>query len=645
MTPNELRQAYLNFFKDRGHAVIPSASLIPENDPTTLFTSSGMQPLVPYLLGENHPEGNRLVDSQKCFRAEDIDEVGDNRHTTFFEMLGNWSLGDYFKKEQLRWFFEFLTDTVKLDPERLYVTVFAGDDKNKISRDTQSVKIWRELFKEKNIEAKDVELLTEEMGGTLGMQGGRIFYYNSEKNWWSRSGIPENMPEGEPGGPDSEVFYEFTSIKHDPAFGKHCHPNCDCGRFLEIGNSVFMQYKKTKAGFERLPAQNVDFGGGLERILAAQKNNPDIFQTDIFSGLIERLESISGKSYQETNTQRSMRVIADHVRGAMFMIAEDLEPSNKQQGYILRRLIRRSVRHGRLLGIEETFLGKLTETLVEVYKESFIEIAKNNTRICEVIENEEKRFGKTLQKGLREFEKAPPAKTLKIAVQEDIKVKDVGPDAKVLSPELVFKLYETYGFPLEMSIEEAENTGIIVPENTHELFNREKDNHSAKSRTAAQGMFKGGLADQSEATTKLHTATHLLHAALRQQLGEHVRQEGSHITADRLRFDFTHDQALSEQQINLIEQEMNHQIAQNLPVTKTIEDKEEALKSGAMAFFREKYPDKVSVYTIGTPDQPYSRELCGGPHVMFTGEIGSIKIFKQQSIGAGKRRLYARLDN
>jgi alanyl-tRNA synthetase len=373
MRTNEIRKKYLEYFANRGHAVIPSASLVPENDPTTLFTGSGMQPLVPFLLGEPHPQGKRLTDSQKSFRSGDIDDIGDNRHTTFFEMLGNWSLGDYFKEEQLNWFFDFLTTEVGIDANHLYVTVFAGDENAGVPRDTESVDIWKRLFKTRGIEAKDVELLTEENGGRLGMQNGRIFYYDAKKNWWSRSGTPDKMPEGEPGGPDSEVFYEFTHIEHDKKFGEHCHPNCDCGRFLEIGNSVFMEYKRTAKGFEKLPQRNVDFGGGLERITAASENTSDVFTIDIFEHIIKELENRSGKKYSDPAHTASFRVIADHLRSSVFLIGDGVTPGNTEQNYFVRRLIRRAVRYADKIGIEASGLSSFVVPLLEFYKGAYPE--------------------------------------------------------------------------------------------------------------------------------------------------------------------------------------------------------------------------------------------------------------------------------
>lgn len=639
MTPNELRQRYLQFFEDHGHAIVPSSPLVPENDPTTLFTGSGMQPMVPYLLGEKHPLGTRIVDSQKCFRSQDIEEVGDNRHTTFFEMLGNWSLGDYFKKEQLRWFFTFLTDKEKgvgLDPNRLFVTVFRGNSEIGIGKDEESVQIWKELFAEKGIEANDIDFSENN-----GMSDGRIFYYDEKKNWWSRSGVPQNMPVGEPGGPDSEMFYDFGSelqLHENSEFkDEPCHVNCDCGRFLEIGNSVFMQYIRTDKGFEPLPQQNVDFGGGFERILAVMENKQDVFETGLFLPIITHLEKISGQTYspllsgsadasldvlpyERGEIKRSMRVIADHVKAAVMLASDGVFPSNKGQGYFSRRLVRRAIRYGKMIGIDQPFIGDLVEVVANIYAEQYPEVMSQLSVVRSRLTEEESKFTKSLDKGLRFFEK-----------QEQI-------DGKV-----AFDLYQTYGFPLELTIELAEQKGEQV---NVEEFTKEFDKHKDLSRSASAGMFKGGLADHSEITTKYHTATHLLHAALRKVLGTHVQQKGSNITGERLRFDFSHDIPMTEHEKREVEGLVNEWITEDLPMTRQEMKKEEAIKSGAIAFFIEKYPDDVTVYTIGKDVESdwISKELCGGPHVSHTGEIGRIKLTKEQSASAGVRRVYMEVE-
>jgi alanyl-tRNA synthetase len=619
MTVNDIRTKYLEFMKRQGHAILPSASIRPENDPTTLFTGSGMQPLLPYLLGEPHPAGTRVADSQKCFRAEDIEEVGDNRHTTFFEMLGNWSFGDYFKEEQLQWFFTFLVDEIGLDPCKLYVTVFSGDEERAIPADTESVEIWKRLFAQKGIVAHDVEMISEEEGARRGMQGGRIFYYNAKKNWWSRAGVPQNMPAGEPGGPDSEVFYEFTDVEHDTSFGEHCHPNCDCGRFIEIGNSVFMEYIKNEDGtFGFLPQKNVDFGGGLERIVAAAQNSADVFTISAFQPVIQELESRSGKAYGGDVT-KNMRVVADHVRGATFMLAEGIVPSNTDQGYVLRRLIRRAVRHADTVGLAEQSFSSLAEIVIREYAQTYDALEKERETILQELDAEEAKFRKTLAKGMQEFEK--------MVADREINGKDA------------FILFSTYGFPLEMTLELAQERGITVNEDE---YRSEFEKHRELSRTASQGKFKGGLVDHSEMSVKYHTATHLLHQALRTVLGDHVLQRGSNITPERLRFDFSHPEKMTDEQKQEVERLVNEKIQEDLPVHRETMPTEEARKLGAIGLFGEKYGDTVSVYKIGaTGSDPYSIEFCGGPHVERTGVIGKFRIKKEESVGAGVRRIKA----
>lgn len=618
MTPNEVREKYLTFFKERGHTIIPSAPLVPENDPTTLFTGSGMQPLVPYLLGKSHPAGNRLTNSQKCFRSMDIEEVGDNRHTTFFEMLGNWSLGDYFKAEQLPWFFEFLTDQVGLEPERLYVTVFAGDEAAGVPRDEESAAVWKRLFKDKGIDAKEVELVTEERGAEEGMQGGRIFYYGA-KNWWSRAGVPEKMPAGEPGGPDSEVFYEFTHIEHDPAFGAQCHPNCDCGRFMEIGNSVFMEFVKNADGtFGKLPKSNVDFGGGLERIAAASANEPDVFLVN-HKEILAYLERASGTSY--ASDTRAFRIIADHMKAAVFLIATGVLPANTDQGYFVRRLIRRSVRYADKLGVQESLSG-LVDIVSRAYAGIYPELSEQQVAIEQAVTAEEERFRTTLARGIKELARFTGGGSL--------------------SAQDAFQLVTTYGFPLELIIEEAGEKGItqIDIEGFKELLKQ----HQELSRAGSEQKFKGGLADASEATTRLHTAHHLLLKALQEVLGGHVHQRGSNITAERLRIDFSHGEKMTPEQKAEVERLVNEKIKEDLPVVRTEMPKEEAEKLGAEHEFGAKYPDRVSVYSIGPLSSAFSIEFCGGPHVTHTGELGTsgvFKIQKEEAVSAGVRRIKA----
>lgn len=633
MTLQELRKKFLDFFESKGHAIIPSSSLVPENDPTTLFTGSGMQPMMPYLLGEKHPKGTRIADSQKCFRAQDIDDTGDNRHIVFFEMLGNWSLGDYFKNEQIPWMFEFLTKEVGLDPNYLYVTVFRGSREFNISRDDESVKIWQKLFKKVGIDAQAVDLAEEK-----GMRGGRIFYYDEEKNWWSRAGAPKNMPVGEPGGPDSEMFWDFgEDLKiHDnsPYKNQVCHVNCDCGRFLEIGNNVFMEYIKTEDGFDLLPQKNVDFGGGLERILAAKNNNPDIFLIDVFKPMIDLVEKLSGKKYIENN-QEPFRVIMDHLRASVFLIGDGVLPSNKDQGYFVRRLMRRAIRFAHKLGVDKNFCSKIGEQVIEFYQEDYSNLEESKDSILNEMEKEENNFRKTLVKGLKVFEKSVGVTWSDLDKSwDESKFKW---DAKKINGQLIFDLYTAYGFPKELISEEALSKNILIPEASWNEFEELFKNHQELSRTASEGKFKGGLADASEKTTKFHTATHLLNAALREVLGDHVYQRGSNITAERLRFDFSHQDKMTPEQIKQVEDLVNEKIQENLEVSMEEMGIDEAKKSGAIGVFGAKYGDKVNVYSVGN----FSKEICGGPHVKNTGSLGKFKITKEESSSAGVRRIKA----
>ncbi len=629
MDSSEIRKKFLKFFESRGHAVIPSASLVPEGDMTTLFTGSGMQPLIKYLLGEKHPKGVRLVNSQKSFRAEDIDEVGDNRHTTFFEMLGNWSLGDYFKQEQLPWFFEFLTEEIGLDPSKLYVTVFAGDPESNVPRDTESVEIWKRLFKEKGIEAKDMELITEENASELGMQEGRIFYYRT-KNWWSRAGAPAKMPPHEPGGPDSEVFFEFTDAPHDEKFGKYCHPNCDCGRFMEIGNSVFMEYIKKEDGtFEKLAQQNVDFGGGLERITAASRNDPDMFNIDLLKSLIAVLP------IADTDQGRKC-IIVDHARASFFLIADGVRPSNKQQGYILRRLLRRMIVQAHL-GSFGSFAGTdtLSMSAAEDIKAVFRKISEiyrgiyplNIDLANEVFTEEFTRFNRVFRDGLREIKRL-----------------------EKIDSATAFKLYESFGVTYEIIKDVA---GVKAETLTQDAFDREFEKHQEISRAGVEkkfgghgllldtGELKAGSEEELKIVTRLHTATHLLNAALRQVLGNTVEQRGSDITAERTRFDFLFPRKLIQEEIKKIEDLVNYAVSKDFAVSADELPLEEAKKSGALFFYKGRYPERVKVYTVGNLQEIFSKELCGGPHVSRTGEIGRFKIEKEESSSAGVRRIRA----
>jgi len=623
MKISEVRSRFLRFYEERGHRIIPSASLVPENDQTTLFTGSGMQPMLPYLLGEEHPLGTRIVDSQKCFRGEDIDEVGDSRHTTFFEMLGNWSLGDYFKSEQLPWIFEFLTSSsvgLDIDPNRLYVTIFAGDEENNLPRDTESASIWSKLFSNVGIIAKEAHMGSEEDASKRGIQTGeRIFYYSAKKNWWSRAGVPSNMPIGEPGGPDSEIFYEFTDVPHDSKYGEHCHPNCDCGRFLEIGNSVFMQYIKTKDTFEKLPKENVDFGGGLERMSAVTENFSDIFEIDVFRSIIQFLEIKSGKQYQDKTFQKSFRIVADHVRGALFMVSEGILPSNTEQGYFVRRLIRRAVRHADILGVEQGSLSSLVGIITSEYEDTYPLLRSTEKENESMIHAEEEKFRVTLERGLKEFEK-------------------ISRGHSRVSGEDAFILFSTYGFPVELTQEMADEKGLGVD---REAFEKAFKEHQNMSRKGAEKKFKGGLGDTSDMSVRYHTATHLLNAALRHVLGTHVEQRGSNITPERLRFDFSHPEKLTDDQKKAVELFVNEAIHAALPVQFEEMSLEEAHAIGAVGVFGDKYSNRVRVYTIGFKDEPVSIEICGGPHVKNTQELGHFTILKEEASSAGVRRIKA----
>ena len=641
MTGNEIRKKYLDFMAKRGHAIIPSAALVPENDPTTLFTGSGMQPLVPYLMGEAHPKGTRLADSQKCFRAEDIEEVGDNRHTTFFEMLGNWSLGDYFKEEQLTWFYTFLVDEIGLDPKRIYVTAFIGDEAVGISKDTKAVEIWQKLFAERGVSNEVAEIGSEEAGGRRGIKKGeRIFYYDSAKNWWSRAGKPENMPAGEIGGPDSEVFYDFGT-PHDSKFGEHCHPNCDCGRFLEIGNSVFMEYLKTEQGFEKLPKQNVDFGGGLERIAAAVLGENDIFKVDLLWAVVEKIEELSGQKYDDN--KEAFRVVTDHIRGAVFMIGDGVWPSNSEQGYFARRLLRRAVRYADKLGIPSGELKNLAESVIGKYAEHYTNLSAKHEEIKQAIAKEEAQFRRTLEKGLKQFNKISLQIHVDTKEVDGQKVIDQGSAraVKSISAQNAFDLFTTYGFPIELTEEIAAEKGLVVDKAGFEKLMQE---HREKSRAGAEQKFKGGLADHSEKVVQYHTTTHLMLAALRHFLGDEVHQAGSNITGERLRFDFTYPKKVERETLDKIEEWVNNAIKTGGQVTIDVMPKETAKTDPTIeGSFWERYPDEVKVYTItGNDGTVFSRELCGGPHVEKLEDIkGTFKIKKESSSSAGVRRIKA----
>lgn len=638
MTTNEVREKYVKFFESKGHKIVPAASLVPENDPTTLFTGSGMQPMVPYLLGEKHPMGTKITDSQKCFRTGDIDDVGDNRHTTFFEMLGNWSLGDYFKKEQIPWMFEFLVEELKLDPNKLFVSAFIGDTNNNIPKDTEAGKLWKNLFESKNIDALEIEIGSEENGGKVGMQGGRIFYYDAKKNWWSRSGVPENMPVGEPGGPDSEMFYEFSNVEHNKKFGENCHPNCDCGRFIEIGNNVFMEYKKNPDNtFSKLPQQNIDFGGGLERMVAATMDKNDIFEIDALKGIVNTLENLSGKSYKDPEFTSTFRVIADHIRASVFLIGDGVTPSNTEQGYFVRRLLRRAIRFWDKLGIQNEGIFALVAPLLELYKDAYPETFNKKDFIAEEIKKEEEKFRETLRLGLKEFENIFQINFSKNPDFSDSTTK------KTIEGKTAFKLYSSYGFPIELIIEEAKNRGIEVDVAG---FDEEFKEHKDLSRAGSEQKFRGGLGDTSDKSLQYHTATHLLQQALRQVLGPEVGQKGSNITPERLRFDFSYNAKMTDEQKKQVEDIVNQKISEALPVQVVSLPKEEAVKTGAIHFFGEKYPDTVTVYFVGnTLEDAFSKEFCGGPHVKNTSELkGIFKIQKEEAVSQGVRRIKAVLE-
>ncbi len=626
MNASEIRQKFLEFQESKGHKVIAPAPLVLENDPTTLFTGSGMQPLLRYLLGEKHPDGTRLSDSQPCLRLQDIEDVGDPRHTTVFEMLGNWSLGDYFKKEQIENYFEFLTQVIGLDPEKIFVTCFIGSEKYGIPKDEEAAKIWQGVFEKAGVEAKIVDLDTAENGDKRGIKPGeRIFFYNDKENWWSRGGGIETTPIGDPCGPDSEVFYDFGEDKQDvEKYGKS-HPASDGARFMEIGNQVFMQYRRNEDGtFSELEHKNVDFGGGLERLCAAQMGSFDVFKISLMQPIIKKLEELSGKSYD--NNTDEMRIICDHLRGAYLLAAQGLAPSNKAQGYALRRLIRRAILKALDLGIAQDFLRETISPIEDEYKSLPDSILTNREHALEILEKEERAFRQTLNKGLKELEKI-------VRKQEIITGQDI------------FKLQDTYGFPYEISIEEIFRQNLKLSEHYKDEFDQALAEQRERSKTASKGMFKGGLEDHGEQTTKYHTATHLCLAALQKHVSRDICQKGSNITADRMRFDFNCDHKLTLEEIKTVEDQVNRWIKADLPVVFAEYDKAYARDTlKAHGQFWDKYPDKLKVYTIGDEKNPVSREVCGGPHVEHTGVLGHFKIQKEESSSAGVRRIKAVLE-
>ena len=576
----EIRNKYLNFFKEHGHAVIPSAPLIPENDPSVLFTTAGMQPLVPYLLGEKHPQGTRLTDYQKCVRTNDIDEVGDNRHLTYFEMLGNWSLGDYFKDESIQMSFDFLTKELGIPVEKLSVTCFAGDED--CPKDEVSANAWKRA----------------------GIPEERIYFYGKDDNWWIAG-------EEGPCGPDTEMFYDTGKL----ACGPDCQPSCDCGKYVEIWNNVFMEYFKDKNGYSKLKQKNVDTGLGLERMTMLLQGKETPFDTELFAPVMDKLKEI-----QKVDIIESRRIIAEHLRSSMMIISDGGRPSNLDRGYVLRRLIRRMIRHMNKLQIDLNELSTLIDINVDNLKEMYPDLEKNREVIKNVIIEEKNKFVKTLSHGEREFEK------------EIAKLKEKSIDT--IPGTVVFRLYDTYGFPPEVTKELAEENEFKVDLKEFEKLFKE---HQEKSRQGAEHKFKGGLADQNEKTIAYHTATHLLHEALREVLGDHVKQSGSNITEERLRFDFTHPQKMTKEEIRKVEDLVNEQIKRDLQVKCEEMSYEDAKKSGAIGLFTDKYGDKVKVYTIGD----FSKEICGGPHVTHTGDMGTFKIKKEESSSSGVRRIKA----
>lgn len=630
MNAQNIRKAYLDFFKERGHEVIPRASLILQDDPTTLFTGSGMQPMIPFLLGQPHPEGRRIADSQTCLRAQDIDDIGDNRHTTFFEMLGNWSLGDYFKKEQINWMWQFLSEEVGLDMSRVYITCYIGDERYNIPKDTEAAEIWAELYEKAGLSSGQADIGSEEAGYARGINPGeRIFYYDGSKNWWSRNGAPESTPVGDPCGPDSEMFYEFTSVEHDKSFGEHCHPNCDCGRFMEIGNNVFMAYKKVADGvFEPLEKPNIDHGSGLERIAAAAINDPDVFKISLMWPIIEKLQSLSGKKYEDHT--EAMRVIADHLRAATFLAVDGCVPSNKEQGYVMRRLLRRAIRFAHELGIQDAFFEEIVPVIADLYINDFPEVAEQRDKIIITLMKEEKAFARTLLKG---------TKHLMSFVSDG------------LTGQEIFTMHDTYGFPYELSVEIAKRHNIQIASDWKDEFDKLMLEQRQRSQTAAKGTFKGGLEGHTMAHKRLHTANHLMYAALRRVLGDHVMQRGSNITAERLRFDFNNDAKVTREQLDEVENLVNGWIEADLPVSYTEYPTDEAFKMGAVGAFGDRYGDTVKVYQMGEGDQRASFEICGGPHVDHTGQLAQdddgtpngkrFKITKEEASSAGIRRVKA----
>jgi alanyl-tRNA synthetase len=606
MNTSEIRSKFLEFFAQKDHAIIPSAPVVPEHDPSVLFTTAGMHPLVPYLLGQPHPQGKKLANAQKVVRTTDIEEVGDYSHLTFFEMLGNWSLGDYFKKESIAWSWEFLTDPkwLGIDPAKIYTTVYKGD--GVVPKDEESIALWQEQF------AK---------AGIVAQEGARILALGKADNWWEQGGVATG-----PAGPDTEIFY-YLGNEENPVF------DTESTDFVEIWNNVFMSYQRQPDGtYTELEVKNVDTGMGLERTSAVLQGLNNVYDTDMLSQIKSSVEEYANETHQEIfaettpeSSLRSVRIITDHTRSIVFMAADGVVPNNKDQGYVMRRLARRAIREALILGIHQDLFGRIAPKVVSLYEDSYPEL-QNPTLIMDVLKREENTFRQTLTKGLREFEKMLVNK-------------------KYLSGSDAFVLYDTYGFPKELSLEEALRSNLAIGQNFEDEFAIEMQKQKDRSRTATAGQFKGGLEDDSEIVTRYHTATHLMYKALRNVLGEHVMQRGSNITAERMRFDFSHDEKMTPEQISQVEKMVNDIISQDLPLNCKEVTKDQAVQEGALGAFGEKYPDTVKVYTVGDPEADYySKEICGGPHVDHTGEIGKFKIIKEESSSAGVRRIKAILE-
>ncbi|MEK4006805.1 alanine--tRNA ligase [Paenibacillus sp. FSL H3-0333] len=610
MTPDELRQSYVDFMKRIGASQVPSSSLLPENDPSTLFTGSGMQPMVPYLLGEKHPIGNEIANIQKCLRTVDIEEVGDTSHLTFFEMIGRWEFKaneQHYKQKQIDAIWHWQIMELGMDPGRLYISAFAGSDELNIPKDTEAIGLWSAKFKSVGIEP----IIEDDPWQYGASRGGKIFLYDEKENWWSRAGSPLHMPVGEPGGPDSEMFYDL-----DPSGDPLDHPASESDRFLEIGNNVFMCYTKGETGFVKMQNPNLDYGGGLERVATALNGDKDIYNTAFFLNPKNKLMELSGKSYADD--LKSFRIILDHVRAATFLINDGAEPANSDAGYITRRLLRRAIRAGKKIGIQGSFVGQLSEVYIDEAT-AYEDLIRNKKKVIEIVNKEESLFYRTLQQG-------------EVEIQKHLKNKGnvTGADA--------FYFYETYGFPLELTEEFLMESGYSMEDKAS--YTEAAKKHIEMSRTASAGKFKGGLAEHSAETTALHTVSHLLLAGLREVLGDHVHQQGSNITSERLRFDFNHDEKLTLEQIAKVEKYVNDAISSRAVTSISELPKLEAKESNVEGNFWDKYPEIVKVYTIQDHEgKVWSREVCGGPHVEDTTNLGTFRITKEQSSAAGVRRI------